>query len=241
MDDQVIFGVIGAMDSELSALRARLEHAERVEAGGLEFWLGTIGRCRTALVKCGVGKVRAARCAQLMIDRFAPRFLINTGIAGGVGPGLQVGDFVIGTELVQHDFDVSKFGYARGYLCTGEDPARPTAFHSDAELVRRFRRAAQAAGCRTRTGCIATGDCFVCDGETKRRIRDEFGAEATEMEGCAIAQVASENGAPFIVVRAISDLADESASVSFDTFEQQTADVSARMLIAMIEDCAQTE
>ncbi len=240
MKHEVTFGIIAAMDSELTELAAHLQDTERTRAGGLELLTGRLGTHSVVLVRCGVGKVSAARCAQLLIDRFAPKYLINTGIAGGIAHGLHVGDFVIGTGLVQHDFDVSRFGYAKGNLCDSSAPDQPTVFRSAPELVEAFRSAAAAAApdCQIRTGRIATGDCFVCDSETKQRIRAEFDAQATEMEGGAIAQVAEANGVPFIVVRAISDLADEEASVSFDTFEQEAADLSARILLRLMEQFA---
>ena len=121
-------GVIGAMDSELSSLVAALKGREDRTLHGLVFYTGTLEDSPVVLVKCGVGKVNAARTAQVLIDAFAPSALINTGIAGGVAPGLSVGDAVVADGLVQHDFDVTAFGHAKGYLCTGGDSSKPTVF-----------------------------------------------------------------------------------------------------------------
>ena len=231
------FGVIGAMESEVAQLRAALGNAETAEHSGLTFYRGTLGENRVVLVKCGIGKVNAARCTQALIDQYAPDYIVNTGIAGGIGEGLAVADVVIGTELVQHDFDAVAFGYARGNICDPTHRDTPSVFCSDEALIEAFRAAAASvidAG-RVKSGRIATGDLFVASAEAKRDIAGTFGAVAAEMEGGAIAQVAAMAGVPFIVLRAISDLADGSSPASFDEFEQQTADLSAGILRKLIE------
>ncbi len=231
------FGVIGAMESEVAQLRAALGDPETAVFSGLTFCRGTLGKNRVVLVKCGVGKVNAARCAQMLIDRFGVDYIVNTGIAGGIGEGLRVADVVVGAELVQHDFDAVAFGYARGNICDPTHRDTPSVFRSDAALIGAFRAAAESLidPARVKTGRIATGDLFVASAEAKRDIADTFGAVAAEMEGGAIAQVASIAGVPFIVLRAISDLADGSSPASFDAFEQETADLSAAILRRMIE------
>ena len=230
------FGVIGAMESEVAQLRAALSNTETKEYSGLTFYSGSLGENRVVLVKSGIGKVNAARCTQILIDRYAPDCVINTGIAGGIGEGLAVADVVIGTELVQHDFDVRAFGYARGNLCEPSHRDTPTVFRSDESLIEAFRAAASSLldPKRVKTGRIATGDLFVASAEAKSDIAGAFGAVAAEMEGGAIAQVAALAGVPFIVLRAISDLADGSSPASFDTFEQETADLSASILRKLI-------
>lgn len=232
------FGVIGAMDSEVAQLKDALQDRQVSEHSGLTFYSGTVGENRVVLVKSGVGKVNAARCTQVLIDRFAPDYIINTGIAGGIGEGLRVGDVVIGTELVQHDFDVTAFGRVRGSLYAEGDPTKPTVFRSDERLARAFRAAAGdlLAPEKIRTGRIATGDQFISGNEKKRELAKEFSALAAEMEGCAIAQTASLSGVPFIVLRAISDLADGTSAGSFGEFEQQTADLSAAILLRMVRE-----
>ncbi len=226
------FGVIGAMESEIRTLLARMSSPVAERAADLTFYRGEIGNCAVALVKCGVGKVNAARCTQMLIDRYAPDYVLNTGIAGGVGDGLSVGDLVIGTELVQHDFDISRFGYARGYISGFGNGSEPSVFRSNDILKQAFLRTVYAILPKNRVheGRIATGDLFVADAGTKRRLKTEFSALAAEMEGGAIAQTAAANGVPFLVVRAISDLADGTAADSFETFEQETADLSARVI-----------
>lgn len=238
MKKSVTFGVIGAMDSETAQLRELLHERETAEFAGLTFYRGRLGRHTMVLVKSGVGKVNAARCAQSLIDRYAPDYLINTGIAGGIGEGLSVADVVIGTELVQHDFDVTAFGRVRGSLYADGDPEHPTVFRSDARLAEAFRKVAGhlIAPERIKAGRIVTGDQFIAANDKKRELASEFHALAAEMEGCAIAQTAAAANVPFIVIRAISDLADGTSPQSYGEFEQQAADLSAAVLAEMIRN-----
>lgn len=187
-------------------------------------------------VKSGIGKVNAARCTQIMIDNFHPDYIINSGIAGGIDASLSVGDIIIGEELVQHDFDVTAFGHAKGYLCTGERDDVPTVFHSDKKLVYLLESSAKEAGGsgKVRTGRIASGDIFVADRTLKESISHEFKAAAAEMEGAAIAQTAAYADIPFVVLRVISDQADGEAAESFETFEKQTAELSSAVIQNLI-------
>ena len=182
--------------------------------------------------------MNAARCAQILIDRSNPDYLINTGVAGGVGPGLKVGDLVLSTDLVQHDVRMDALGCVDGCLRLDGPKDEPTLFHADETLLARFEKVAQetAGEAAIHRGRIATGDTFVADRESKKKIYDTFGALACEMEGGAIAQVAQAAGVPFLVVRAISDLADGSASESYAAFERHAASQSAQMLLRFLEN-----
>lgn len=229
MKRKVTIGVIGAMDSEIKRLLEKMGACRTDERYGLRFYVGELAGQTLVLVKSGVGKVMAARCAQMLIDAYQPDYLINTGVAGGLSAHLRVGDIVLGAELLQHDFDITAFGYAKGNVNDDAHKDEVTLFRADETLL----RLAQQAGAgehRVLCGRIATGDVFVSSLEAKNAITRQFAADAAEMEGAAIAQVAAACGVPFLVIRAISDLADGSAAASFDTFEQQTADVSARLL-----------
>lgn len=231
-------GVIGAMDSELAALIAALAQPARETVQGLTFHTGLLSGRPVVLVRCGIGKVSAARCTQVLIDRFAPAAVINTGIAGGLGAGLAVGDIVVADGLVQHDFDAAPIGFVRGCLCMG-DPGAPTVFTPDEPLSALLARTAgEAAGAqRVHRGLIATGDRFISGAAEKAAIRSAFpSAMAAEMEGGAVAQAASMSGVPFAVVRAISDLADGTAAASFEQFEQHAADISARAVMQALAE-----
>lgn len=235
MQNRRTFGVIGAMDSEIRRLLEQAADGWQTETrAGLTFYSGVRAGQRIVVVKCGVGKVNAARCAQLLIDAYAPDYVINTGIAGGLSHGLRVGDIVAGAELLQHDFDVTAFGHARGNLCEGDD-TKPTVFRSDAQLLALLEGVSAAPDCRILAGRIATGDVFISSQAAKQQLVEEFQADAAEMEGCAIAQTAAANAVPFLVLRAISDLADGTAAASFDAFEQEAADRSAALLLALID------
>lgn len=223
--------VIGAMDSEVEELISDLR-AVQTTVAGISFYSGNKSGRKLIIARCGIGKVNAARCAQILIDRFKPDYIINSGIAGGIDGSLEVGDIVIGTELIQHDFDVTAFGHAKGYLCTGERDDSPTVFTSDKRLVMLLRDAIAEAGAKGKilAGRIASGDVFVSDIKMKQSIYREFKALAAEMEGAAIAQTAAYAGVPFVVLRVISDRADGTAAGSFEMFEKQTAALSGAIV-----------
>jgi len=235
------YGIIGAMDSEIARLTEAMKSMTQTQIGGLIFYQGGLCGCDTVVVKCGVGKVNAACCAQMMIDRYAVDALINVGVAGGVSSLLSVQDVVVGTELVQHDFDLRPFGYTKGFLGReyGDEVNQPTYFKADERLVNRCMNAAQAfvgEGHACFQGVIASGDEFVASAQRRKEIADEFGALASEMEGAAIAQVAAQNGVPFLVLRTISDLADGSAPVSFETVVSFAADLASGVIMQMLRE-----
>lgn len=232
------YGIIGAMDSEIQMIRGQMDYCRTNPLYGLTFYQGRLGNHDVILAKCGIGKVNAARCAQILIDRSNPDYLINTGVAGGVGPGLKLEDIVLSTDLVQHDFRMTALGCVDGCLSLEGPKDKPTLFMADESLLARFEKVAQetAGEAAIHRGRIASGDTFVADQETKKRLYDTYGALACEMEGAAIAQVAQAAGVPFLVVRAISDLADGSASESYTAFEQHAAQLSASMLLKFLEN-----
>ncbi len=235
----MIYGIIGAMDSEIALLNSEMIDTHAQTNAGLTFYSGTLCGASVVLVKCGVGKVNAAACAQQLIDRYHVNVVINIGVAGGVSSQLRVLDVVVGTKLVQHDFDLRPFGYTKGYLgeAFGGDSQKPTVFVSDADLVRRLETAAKAVIGDEHTchcGVIASGDEFVAASERRTAISSEFDALASEMEGAAIAQVATLNNCPFVVLRTISDMADGSAPVSFEQVVQYAADTAAAVIMQML-------
>ena len=233
-----MWGIIGAMDSEISLLRTQMQQEQEIRRGNKVFYRGYIEEQPVIVTKSGMGKVNAAMCAQMLIDLFGVDHLVNTGIAGGIAAGLHVGDVVIGSAAVQHDFDLTPVGYVRGHIA-GPDREKPTLFAADAELAEHLRRAAEQelSADKVHVGCIATGDQFVNQREVKRQLRERYGAYAAEMEGGAIAQVAEENGIAAVILRCISDLADEGSQESVENFEQLAADTSARILVRMLANC----
>lgn len=235
-------GIIGAMRSEVESLIAAMSGRESVRGAGTEFVSGKIAGKDVVAVMCGIGKVCAGAVTQCLIDRFCVDAVVNTGVAGGLDGRLSVGDLVIATDAVQHDFDLTGFGYVRGCLpCagagTGAGKGVPTRFAADPVLSGRFADAFALAGCSGKVirGTVVSGDIFVCDPGLRASLIRDFGAAAVEMEGAAVAQVCCLSGVPFALVRAISDLAGESAGISFDTFERAAAEQSARTVLRMLE------
>lgn len=230
-------GIIGAMDSEVDNLIARMADTAAAEYAGRRFVTGTLAGKDVVVVKSGIGKVAAAITAQMLIDRYGVCALLNTGMAGGLDPRLAVKDLVVGTDALQHDFDLTAFGHARGYIGGGGDDTVPTRFEADKGLVdKALAAAAQVlpAGSKAITGTVASGDIFVDDSTLKAALRDDFGAAAAEMEGAAIAQTAVANGVPFIILRTISDLAEHDASVSFDELERYAGQLAGDITTALL-------
>ena len=234
-------GILGAMDSEVETLKNTLQDRKELQAAGMTFYYGTLAGFPAVVAQCGIGKVCAAMGAQAMIDHFTLIGLINTGVAGGLHRDLEVGDIVLSVDAIQHDFDVTAFGYPKGYI-SGMGPSdRPSRFVADEGLKEIFRAVASSilVGQKFIEGTIVSGDVFVDNTELKRELIAQFDASAAELEGAAIAQVAHLNHLPFLVIRAISDLAEKKANVSFDTFVVQAAETSARLVLAMCERFAQ--
>ena len=219
--------VIGAMQPEIELLKGRLNNRESHRFGAFEIHCGELhGKC-IVLTLSGIGKVNAAAATATAILKFSPDCVINTGSAGGLGQGLKVGDVVIGSV------DVTAFGYAIGQV-----PQLPPAFASDHALVTAAERAAVAfPNAAVRRGLIVSGDRFVHSSEAVAAIRKNFpDVQAVEMEAAAIAQTCAQFGLPFVVIRAVSDAADEKADVSFDEFQQTAAVHSAEMVDGMIRE-----
>ena len=232
-------GIVCAMQSEAALLIDALEEKETVSVAGVEFYAGRLCGAPAVIVKCGEGKVNAARCTQALIDRYSPRCIVNSGVAGGVGEGLRVGDIVLGASLVEHDFNVMALGYAKGNICTAEKTA-PTYFYSDPALLDAIGTAAKeiAPERGLHRGVIASGDLFIAAPKTKAQLRSLFNATAAEMEGAAIAHTANCAGVPCAVIRVISDLADGGAPESYTDFEEETAKLSAAVMMKMAEATA---
>ena len=224
--------VIGAMDCEIDVIKKELSELKEENYADLKIFTGTINGKKIILAQSGVGKVNAALNTQYIIDIYKPNIIINTGVAGGIADGLDVGDIVIGTYLVQHDFDVTVLGYAKGYMCTGIEKDKPTKYYSDKILIEKFQIALEQnmPSKKIHQGIIASGDKFVSGKEIKKEINEYFGAIAVEMEGCAIAQVATRNKIPFVVTRAISDLADGKTAEYQNEFERKISALSTETI-----------
>lgn len=226
-------GIIGAEQQEIDLLLELLENESIKERAGLRFYSGTIHSYPVVIVKAGIGKVNAAACTQQLIDLFNAELIINTGAAGSLDARINIGDVVISTEVIQHDLDVRDLGYELGMI-----PDTGKVFKADESL------AELAAECSKRAnpevdvyrGLILTGDQFISGSESKDRLVNEFHGLCAEMEGGAVAQVATLNKVPFLILRAISDKADGSATMDYPQFSKMASNHSARLVEALIKE-----
>ena len=213
-------GIIGAMQVEVELLLSAMENRRATEKAGSTFYEGTLEGLDVVVVQCGVGKVNAAICAQMLCDLFAVTHIVNTGIAGSLNAELDIGDLVVSSDAMYHDMDAVHFGYAFGKV-PGMDTV---AFPADKAMMDYAFAAAEAVNPgHTRIGRVASGDQFVAEKAVKERIIANTQGLCTEMEGAAIAQTAYRNGIPFVILRAISDKADDSADMDYPTFERIAA------------------
>lgn len=226
-------GIIGAMDVEVELLKESMAAEGAVETshtGQLSFFTGTLSGAPVVVAQCDVGMVNAAAHTQLIIDRFAVRGVVNTGVAGSLDASIDIGDIVVATDAVNHLMDVGNLGYA-----PGQTPGLSTlAFPADETLRRAAVDAAAELDIQTWEGRVASGDVFVREDADKNRIADTFDASCCEMEGAAIAQVCWLNRVPFAIVRAISDKADGTDYIDYPTFEAQAARQCAALVTQMI-------
>lgn len=223
--------VIGAMEEEVIILRNQLENKKTEIIANSEFSFGTYGGKDVVLLKSGIGKVNAAMSTTILIERYHPDLIINTGSAGGLNPELNVGDLVISDDVCHHDVDATVFGYAYGQV-----PQMPAAYQADERLIQVAEEAARSLeGIQVKKGRIASGDSFMSDPDRVQMVAEKFpGLQAVEMEAAAIAQVAYQYGLPFVIIRALSDIAGKESDLSFEQFLQTAALNSANLVIEII-------
>lgn len=229
-----IIGIIGAMEEEVAALKEKMELKEVLKKASMEFYQGTLQGKDVVVVRSGIGKVNAGLCTQILIDVFGVTHVINTGIAGSLDARIDIGDIVISTEAVQHDMDATEFGYPLGQI-----PRMETfAFPADERMGQIAKEACEKVNPEVQVfmGRVVTGDQFIAGRDIKDRIKANFDGLCTEMEGGAIAQAAWLNQVPFVVIRAISDKADDSAQMDYPTFERQAILHSVRLTEEMIRN-----
>ena len=227
-------GIIGAMDVEVATLKAKMENMTVSTHAGSVYCEGMLEGCPAVVVQCGVGKVNAAICAQILISVFGVTHLVNTGIAGSLCAQLDIGDLVISQDAIHHDFDLRFWGRPVGQV-PGFDVV---AFPADETLIRAAQAAAEAENpSHSRIGRVASGDQFICSKEQKEKIIADTQAICAEMEGASIAHTAYRNQIPFVIIRAISDKADDSADMDYPTFEAiaaaRCANVTCRLASAL--------
>ncbi|MCT8544684.1 5'-methylthioadenosine/S-adenosylhomocysteine nucleosidase [Glaesserella parasuis] len=227
-------GIIGAMAQEVEILLSYMAEPKLTEIAGCKIYEGKINNTDVALLQSGIGKTASAMGTTLLLQLAKPEMVINTGSAGGLDANLNVGDIVISTEVRHHDVDVTAFGYEKGQL-----PANPAAFMANEQLAQIAIKETEKAGFNAVSGLICSGDLFVNGSDMIARIRNDFpSVKAVEMEAASIAQVCYAFQVPFVVVRAISDVADKESHLSFDEFLPLAAEKSSEIVLAMLNNFA---
>ncbi|WP_087971753.1 5'-methylthioadenosine/S-adenosylhomocysteine nucleosidase [Oceanobacillus rekensis] len=225
-------GIIGAMDEEIALLMENMTDSQEKTVANCLFIEGKIHQKDVVLLKSGIGKVNAAMATTIMHERFSPAYVINTGSAGGFAEKLEVGDVVISTEVVHHDVDVTAFDYAYGQV-----PGHPAMYTADKMLIEKAVSATYNLDINYEKGIIATGDTFMEDPERVLFVREKFPTMlASEMEAAAVAQVCYQYEKPFVIIRALSDIAGKKSSISFDQFLEKAAKNAAKLIMNMIKD-----
>lgn len=229
----VRIGIIGAMELEVEELKSHMITSNIITKAGMAFYEGILNGVNVVVVQSGIGKVNAALCVQILADVFQISHVINTGVAGSLNADLDIGDIVISADALHHDMDVTIFGYQ-----LGEVPQMGRReFPADERMTALAKEACEKVNpdIHAKIGRVVSGDQFISDKAVKDRLIYLYQGDCTEMEGAAIAHSAYLNGIPFVIIRAISDKADDSAEMDYPTFERAAAKHSARLVEEMIQ------
>lgn len=220
------------MEEEINAIKEYLTVTKETKIYELTFIEGLISDKECVIVEGGVGKVNAARTAQILIDNFKIDYLLNVGVAGGIDESLNVGDIVIGQRLVQHDFDITAFDHKKGYI-----PNIGDYINADEELVNLANKVITSTeNTHVKTGTIASGDIFITDQNISKEINKEFAALCVEMEGASIAQVAKLCNIPFLILRSISDVPNNNNKVTYEEFLEESTKIIAKVVNNLLKE-----
>ena len=227
-----MLGIIGAMDEEVSKLKEIMDDIEISTRASMEFYNGKMCGKDVVVVRSGIGKVNAGICTQILVDIYGVDSVINTGIAGSLNADIDIGDIVLSTDALQHDMDATGFGYEPGVIPRMET----STFIADEKLRRVAKESCEKVNpdIKVFEGRVVSGDQFISDKGKKTYIEENFKGSCTEMEGAAIAQAAYLNNIPFLIIRAISDKADDSATVDYPTFEAKAIEHSVKLVKEMV-------
>lgn len=218
-------GIVGALRSELAILEKSVVDPTNVPLAETTMTKGMIGKHEALLAHVSIGPINAAAKTQALISEYKPDLIINTGIAGALDPSVRVLHIILSNQTILHDIDAALFDSFYPHT---------TAFDADAAVLEHAVAAAAELGFDAQTGKVATGNAFIADDATKKDIHERTGAMCVEMEGGAVAQVCAMNGVPFLIIRTISDDADDDAPDTYDQFEIQAADRSAHLVLELI-------
>lgn len=228
-----MLGIIGAMEEEVAKIRECLKQVTVTKKAGMSFHKGNLDGKEVVVVRSGIGKVNAAVCTQILADDYHVSGIINTGIAGSLKAEIDIGDIVLSSDALQHDMDATGFGYPVGQI-----PQMDLfSFPGDEALKDLANQCCSLVNpdIHTHIGRIISGDQFISSKEKKQWLSETFGGSCTEMEGAAIAQAAWLNQIPVLIIRAISDKADDSANMDYETFEAKAIEHSVNLLLEMIK------
>lgn len=228
-----MLGIIGAMDIEVAEVKKSMKDVTVETIASMDFYKGTVKGKKAVVVRSGIGKVNAAVCTQILADRYHVEAVINTGIAGSLKNEINIGDMVLSTDTVHHDMDATGFGYPAGQI----PQMKEFSFQADETLRNLAEKCCREVNPEIGifTGRIVSGDQFISDKVKKQWIGDTFGGYCTEMEGAAIAQASYLNNIPFLIIRAISDKADDSANMDYSEFEEKAVRHSVNLILAITE------
>ena len=226
-----MLGIIGAMDAEVSAIKSKVNDKKTTSAAGTEFVCGTIENADVCVVQCSPGKVNAALCTQMMIDKFGVTRIINVGVGCSLSDEVVIKDVVIASDVCEYDIDVTALGEPKGFT-NGLETVK---IATDSALSDELVRAAQSCGKTTHRGTVASGDTFIASSTMKAALSEDFGAICGEMEGGAIGHVCAVNNVPFAVLRTISDGGNEEVQLDYPAFKIIAADISSSIIIKLLK------
>lgn len=230
-----MIGIIGAMEEEVAILKDQLTQLDEIHIAHVKFYRGQLNGHEVVLTQSGIGKVNVAISTTLLIHEFKPDVIINTGSAGALDGDLNVGDVVVSESVAYHDADAQAFGYELGQI-----PQMPAQYAADAELLELATEAIEAQSLTAQKGLIVSGDSFIGTNTQRETIRVAFpDALAVEMEATAIAQTCYQFNVPFIITRAISDLANGEAELSFEAFLKKAAQSSSQVVENLVNKIGQ--
>ena len=222
-----MIGIIGAMEEEVTILKRKLNDMNEINIAHVKFYVGKLNHKEVVLTQSGIGKVNASISTTLLIEKFNPEVVINTGSAGALDQTLSIGDILVSNHVLYHDANATAFGYEYGQI-----PQMPKTYTTDPTLLKKTMHVLEQQQLNGKVGMIVSGDSFIGSSEQRQKIKQQFPeAMAVEMEATAIAQTCYQFKVPFIVIRAVSDLANGKADISFEEFLDKAAFIISRIII----------
>lgn len=228
-----MIGIICAMALEVQGFKSKMTDVKKESVAGIDFWSGKLENKDCVCAECGIGKVNAAMCTQIMILKYSPDAIINSGVAGALRSGMRISDVVVATNVIQHDMDLTDFGEEPGTVNFND--CKIKCFICDVPLANALVEACRGLDCKIYTGIVVSGDQFISSNQKRRQLSRDFNANACEMEGAAIGHVCVRNKVPFCVLRSVSDNIDNNQTVDFDKFKHAAAEKATNIILKMLK------